>query len=42
MIALLGYGLAACNTSSGAGKDIRSGGEVLSDTADSTKKELSN
>ncbi len=43
MIALLGFGgLAACNTVSGAGEDIQAGGEVISDTADSTKKEISN
>jgi len=43
LIALLGLGaLAACNTVSGAGKDIQGGGEAISDTADSAKKEITN
>jgi predicted small secreted protein len=41
LIALLGLGaLSACNTVSGAGKDIQGGGEAISDTADTVKKEL--
>lgn len=34
--------LAACNTVSGAGKDIQAGGEAISDTADDVGEEISN
>ena len=33
-------GLSACNTIEGAGKDIQSGGEAVSDTARDVKKEM--
>lgn len=34
--------LGACNTISGAGKDIEGAGEVITDTADDTKEEITN
>ncbi|AGA91208.1 putative small secreted protein [Thioflavicoccus mobilis 8321] len=33
-------GLSACNTVEGAGKDIQSGGEAVSDTARDVKNEM--
>ncbi len=33
-------GLAGCNTIEGAGKDIQSGGDAVSDTARDVKKEM--
>ncbi len=43
MIALaLLAGLTACNTISGAGKDIEAAGGAISETADDTKEEISN
>ena len=35
-------GLAACNTISGAGKDIEAAGEAITETAEETKEDLSN
>lgn len=40
LLALLA--LAACNTIEGAGEDISGGGEIISDTASDTKKEITN
>ncbi len=34
-------GLAACNTVEGAGRDVQSGGEALSNTARSAERDLS-
>ncbi|MGI3210950.1 entericidin A/B family lipoprotein [Roseovarius tibetensis] len=34
-------GLAACNTVEGAGQDVESGGEAISDTAREAERELS-
>lgn len=34
--------LAACNTVRGAGQDIQSGGEVISDTATNVQQEITN
>lgn len=34
--------LAACNTVEGAGEDLSAGGRAISNTADKTKKELTN
>ncbi len=34
--------LAACNTISGAGKDIEAAGETITDTAEDTKEEITN
>lgn len=39
--ALLLTGLAACNTVEGAGKDIQAGGKVIADTAEKTKRAIS-
>ncbi|MAU68031.1 entericidin A/B family lipoprotein [Hyphomonas sp.] len=33
---------AACNTVAGAGEDIQAGGDVVEDTADEVKEEMSN
>lgn len=33
--------LAACNTISGVGKDVSAAGDVVSDTAEETKNEMS-
>lgn len=33
-------GLVACNTVEGAGKDVKTGGEVISDTASTTKQRM--
>jgi entericidin B len=38
MIALIAASFAACNTISGAGKDIKAGGKAIEDTADDAKK----
>ncbi len=41
LLAVLGVvGLAACNTISGAGEDISSGGRAITDTADQTQQEI--
>lgn len=37
---VLCLGLTACNTISGAGKDIQATGKAISNTADKVKKEL--
>lgn len=43
LVFLIGIGaLAACNTVSGAGKDISAGGEAISDGAEEVKEEISN
>jgi len=34
--------LAACNTVEGAGEDLSAGGRAISNTADKTKKEITN
>lgn len=41
VLGLLGS-LAACNTISGAGKDLEAAGGAISETADDTKEEISN
>ena len=33
---------AACNTVAGAGEDIQAGGDVIEDSADEVKEEMSN
>ena len=38
---LLFAGLAACNTVEGAGEDVESGGEAISNTAQEAEQELS-
>jgi len=38
---LLFAGLAACNTVEGAGQDVESGGEAISETARETEQEIS-
>ncbi|MFZ1415099.1 MAG: entericidin A/B family lipoprotein [Defluviicoccus sp.] len=40
LTAVLLLAVAACNTTEGVGKDVQSGGEVLSDTARDVKKKL--
>lgn len=40
LLALAVATLAACNTVSGVGEDIQSGGEALTDTAEDTQQEL--
>lgn len=42
LVALLALGVGACNTVSGAGKDIESGGSALSETAEDAERALSN
>lgn len=40
VLASLSMGLAACNTIEGIGRDIKAGGDALSNTASSTKKKM--
>lgn len=40
LVALAVLGVVACNTVEGAGKDIKAGGEVVSDTANTTKQKM--
>ena len=43
LLAVLGFAsvsLTACNTMSGAGKDIKAGGEAVHDTAEDTKDNM--
>ncbi len=37
---LVPVALAACNTISGAGKDIEAGGEVITDTAEEVQEDI--
>lgn len=42
LITLFGIGLAGCNTTRGIGQDIEATGEVIEETAEDAKENLSN
>jgi predicted small secreted protein len=41
-LGLISLGLTACNTVEGAGKDVRSAGNAIEDTANDTKQDMNN
>jgi entericidin A len=40
LIALLGFGLGACNTTQGFGEDVEAAGDAIEDTAEEAEDEL--
>ena len=41
-LGLMSMGLTACNTVEGAGKDVKSAGNAIENTANDTKQEMQN